>query len=49
MRFSALFGALISLFVEWTEGSLGADRRAFVDHVTEVAKQLIGVRVGVDR
>ncbi|WP_433755567.1 TetR/AcrR family transcriptional regulator [Nocardia sp. CA-135398] len=44
MRFSALFGALISLFVEWTEGNLGTDRRAFVDHVTEVAKQLVGPR-----
>ncbi|MEV0341829.1 TetR/AcrR family transcriptional regulator [Nocardia sp. NPDC050713] len=49
MRFSALFGALISLFVEWTEGSLGTDRRAFVDHVTKVAKQLIGSGIGVER
>ncbi|WP_084484224.1 TetR/AcrR family transcriptional regulator [Nocardia anaemiae] len=49
MRFSALFGALISLFVEWTEGNLGTDRRAFVDHVTEVAKQLVGPEGGVGR
>lgn len=41
MRFSALFGALISLFVEWTEGSLGTDRAAFADHVTAVATQLM--------
>ncbi|TCJ93801.1 TetR/AcrR family transcriptional regulator [Nocardia alba] len=41
MRFSALFGALISLFVEWTEGSLGTDRAAFADHVTVVATQLM--------
>ncbi|MFD6397169.1 TetR/AcrR family transcriptional regulator [Nocardia sp. NPDC060249] len=41
MRFSALFGALISLFVEWTEGSLGTDRDAFAGHVTAVATQLM--------
>ncbi|MEV0061956.1 TetR/AcrR family transcriptional regulator [Nocardia sp. NPDC050718] len=41
MRFSALFGALISLFVEWTEGSLGTDRDAFATHVTAVATQLL--------
>ncbi|MEV6071114.1 TetR family transcriptional regulator [Nocardia sp. NPDC052001] len=42
MRFSALFGALISLFVEWTEGNLGTDRDAFVRHTTTVATQLLG-------
>ncbi|MEU1208663.1 TetR family transcriptional regulator [Nocardia sp. NPDC005825] len=41
MQFSALFGAIISLFVEWTEGSLGADRAAFVKHVSTVATQLV--------
>ncbi|MEV4153122.1 TetR/AcrR family transcriptional regulator [Nocardia salmonicida] len=41
MHFSALFGALISLFVEWTEGSLGTDRNAFASHVTTVATQLM--------
>ncbi|MEV0251831.1 TetR family transcriptional regulator [Nocardia sp. NPDC050712] len=41
MRFSALFGAMISLFVEWTEGGLGTDRDAFVRHVTAVATQLL--------
>lgn len=41
MRFSALFGALISLFVEWTEGSLGTDRDAFIRHASSVATQLI--------
>lgn len=41
MRFSALFGAMISLFIEWTEGSLGTDRDAFATHATAVATQLI--------
>jgi len=41
MRFSAVFGALISLFVEWTEGSLGSDRDAFVRHVTSVVLGLL--------
>ncbi|WP_280249595.1 hypothetical protein [Nocardia abscessus] len=41
VRFSALFGALISLFVEWTEGSLGTDRDAFASYVTAVATQLM--------
>ncbi|WP_433194092.1 TetR/AcrR family transcriptional regulator [Nocardia sp. CA-107356] len=41
MRFSALFGALISLFIEWTEGNLGTDRAAFASHVTAVATQLM--------
>ncbi|MFE6861287.1 TetR/AcrR family transcriptional regulator [Nocardia sp. NPDC057668] len=42
MRFSTLFGALISLFIEWTEGSLGADRAAFADHATRVVVLLLG-------
>ncbi|MCU1647481.1 MAG: Transcriptional regulator, TetR family [Nocardia sp.] len=41
MRFSALFGAIISLFVEWTEGSLGTDRDAFATHLTAVVTQLM--------
>lgn len=41
MRFSALFGAMISLFIEWTEGSLGTDRDAFAGHATTVATQLM--------
>ncbi len=41
MHFSALFGAMISLFVEWTEGSLGTDRDAFAGHATAVATQLM--------
>ncbi|MEV0341832.1 TetR/AcrR family transcriptional regulator [Nocardia sp. NPDC050713] len=49
MRYSALLGAQISLFVEWTEGNLGADRDAFVDHATEVAKQLVGIGIGAGR
>ncbi|OBJ68006.1 hypothetical protein A5643_16150 [Mycobacterium sp. 1274756.6] len=34
MHYATLFGAIISLFLEWTEGNLGDDRAAFVDHVT---------------
>ncbi|MEB3031870.1 TetR/AcrR family transcriptional regulator [[Mycobacterium] nativiensis] len=34
MHYATLFGAIISLFLEWTEGNLGDDRTAFVDHVT---------------
>ena len=41
MRFSSYFGALISLFVEWTEGSLGDDREAFVRHVVGLSEQLL--------
>ncbi|MBC7304012.1 MAG: TetR/AcrR family transcriptional regulator [Nocardia sp.] len=41
MHFSALFGAMISLFVEWTEGNLGTDRHAFADHATAVATKLM--------
>ncbi|MGY0498614.1 TetR/AcrR family transcriptional regulator [Nocardia sp. FBN12] len=41
MHFSALFGAMISLFVEWTEGNLGTDRHAFASHATAVATQLM--------
>ncbi len=36
MAYSTLFGALISLFLEWSEGNLGSDRDAFVDHVMSV-------------
>ena len=45
MRFSAVFGAIISLFVEWTEGSLGDDRDAFVRHVTWVVLGLLAPSV----
>nr|WP_276514829.1 TetR/AcrR family transcriptional regulator [Nocardia transvalensis] len=41
MRFSGFFGAVISLFVEWTEGSLGTDRDAFVRHVAGIAAPLL--------
>ncbi|OBG89483.1 hypothetical protein A5699_13880 [Mycobacterium sp. E802] len=34
MQYATVFGAIISLFIEWTEGNLGADLEAFVDHVT---------------
>ncbi|MFN6552354.1 TetR/AcrR family transcriptional regulator [Mycolicibacterium septicum] len=34
MQYATVFGAIISLFIEWTEGNLGSDREAFVDHVT---------------
>jgi hypothetical protein len=36
MRYATMFGAIISLFLEWTEGNLGDDRAGFVDHVTTV-------------
>jgi AcrR family transcriptional regulator len=36
MRYATAFGATISLFLEWTEGNLGDDRVAFVDHVMSV-------------
>ncbi|MFE3187759.1 TetR/AcrR family transcriptional regulator [Nocardia sp. NPDC059240] len=41
MHFSAVFGALISLFVEWIEGNLGTDRDAFVRHACDVTTRLI--------
>lgn len=34
MQYATVFGAIISLFIEWTEGNLGSDHEAFVDHVT---------------
>ena len=34
MQYATVFGAIISLFIEWTEGNLGSDREAFVDHVS---------------
>ncbi|OBK52715.1 hypothetical protein A5656_24335 [Mycobacterium gordonae] len=36
MQYATMFGAIISLFIEWTEGNLGDDRCAFVDHVTDL-------------
>jgi AcrR family transcriptional regulator len=40
MRYATAFGAIISLFLEWTEGNLGDDRAAFVDHVTALITSL---------
>lgn len=34
MRYATVFGAIISLFLEWTEGNLGTDRAAFTEHVS---------------
>ncbi|MEV0669183.1 TetR family transcriptional regulator [Mycobacterium sp. NPDC050441] len=34
MQYATVFGAIISLFIEWTEGNLGSDHDVFVDHVT---------------
>lgn len=34
MQYATVFGAIISLFIEWTEGNLGSDRDVFVDHVS---------------
>ncbi|MCE5292637.1 MAG: TetR family transcriptional regulator [Nocardiaceae bacterium] len=42
-RFSALFGAFISLFIEWTEGNLGDDRELFVRRATAVASVLLAL------
>ncbi|MFW0787883.1 TetR/AcrR family transcriptional regulator [Gordonia sp. CPCC 206044] len=36
MQYATLFGSIISLFIEWSEGNFGDDRSAFVDHVTAV-------------
>ncbi|OLP03652.1 hypothetical protein BVU76_03670 [Mycolicibacterium porcinum] len=34
MQYATVFGAIISLFIEWTEGNLGSDQEVFVEHVT---------------
>ncbi|ODR19286.1 TetR/AcrR family transcriptional regulator [Mycolicibacterium porcinum] len=34
MQYATVFGAIISLFIEWTEGNLGSDLEMFVEHVT---------------
>lgn len=34
MQYATAFGAIISLFIEWTEGNLGSDHDVFVDHVS---------------
>ncbi|MGV0781526.1 TetR/AcrR family transcriptional regulator [Mycolicibacterium sp. XJ775] len=34
MQYATVFGAIISLFIEWTEGNLGSDHDVFVDHVS---------------
>ncbi|MCG7607861.1 hypothetical protein BA059_22945 [Mycolicibacterium sp. (ex Dasyatis americana)] len=36
MQYATVFGAIISLFIEWTEGNLGSDQEMFVDHVTNM-------------
>lgn len=36
MHYATVFGAIIALFVEWTDGTFGDDRDAFVDHVIAV-------------
>lgn len=36
MHYATVFGAVIALFVEWTDGTFGDDRDAFVDHVIAV-------------
>lgn len=41
LRISALSGALISLFLDWTEGRFGRNRRAFADYCTQVAVTLL--------
>lgn len=44
MRYATVFGSIISLFLEWTEGNLGDDRDAFVDHVTDVLLSTVSRR-----
>lgn len=34
MQYATVFGAIISLFIEWTEGNLGSDQELFAEHVT---------------
>jgi AcrR family transcriptional regulator len=41
LQVSAASGALINLFLNWTEGMLGTDRARFVDHCTDVALRLL--------
>jgi AcrR family transcriptional regulator len=41
LRISALGGAMVNLFLNWTEGVLGSDRVRFVDHCTEVTLRLL--------
>lgn len=43
MAYSTLLGALISLFLEWSEGNLGSDRDVFVDHVMAVLRARPGL------
>lgn len=49
MQYATVFGAIISLFIEWSEGNLGDDRPAFVAYVTEVlmASPLVDTDLGV--
>ncbi|MEE3853137.1 TetR/AcrR family transcriptional regulator [Gordonia sp. LSe1-13] len=42
LRYATLFGSLISLFIEWSEGNLGTDRAVFVDHVMAQLERLPG-------
>lgn len=42
MRYATMFGATISLFLEWTEGNLGSDRDAFVEYVIATALPHVG-------
>ncbi|GAB3010462.1 TetR family transcriptional regulator [Mycobacterium bourgelatii] len=44
MRYATVFGSIISLFLEWTEGNFGDDRDAFVDHVTDVLLSTVSRR-----
>jgi len=36
LHYTTVFGAVFALFLEWTEGNLGDDQEAFVEHVTKV-------------
>jgi len=42
LKLSALSGALVALFLDWTEGKLGSDRARFVDYCTGFVLTLLG-------
>jgi AcrR family transcriptional regulator len=42
LKLSALSGALVALFLDWTDGNFGTDRSAFVDYCTGFVLTLLG-------
>lgn len=45
LQLSALSGALISLFLDWTEGRFGDDRRAFAGYCTHIVLTVLDTPV----